>query len=98
MTRRTQGNGPTAESSTDPRPRHIVLGTDGDGRHHHYISHTESIYVVDAGEVVHREDISTRHVDEWMAYVEDRVAGGWGERQYGNFFQKIADAVREAGA
>lgn len=80
-------------SSTDPRPRHIVLGTDAAGRHHHYISHTECIYVVDGSDVVHREDITDRHVDEWMAFVDQRV--GWEYKKYGAFWAHVAEAASQ---
>lgn len=98
MNRRSSGNGPSTDTSTDPRPRHIHLGIDGDGRRHHYLSHTETIYVVDGTEVVHREDVSERHIDEWVAFVAERISGGWAEKDYGSFWERIAHAVQEAGA
>lgn len=79
---------------TDSRPRHIHLGVDGNGRHH-YLSHTETIYVVDGADVVHREDITDRHADEWMAFVDQRVDDGWKTKDYGVFWERLAEAFGE---
>lgn len=86
------GNTPAEERSIDPRPRHIVLGVDSEGRIHHYRTHSESVIVVANGEVVHREEIQERPVDDWVAFVEDRV--GWTVKDYGCIFERIAKAVR----
>jgi len=79
----------------DARDNYVPLGTDAEGRHHTYRTLDESIHVIDGTERVHREDIATRSVDEWMAFVEGRV--GWDRRRYGvgigGMIERVADAV-----
>lgn len=84
----------TTERGTDPRPRHIVLGVDAEGRIHHYRTRSESVIIVANGELVHREDIPETPVDEWVAFVDDRV--GWTQKDYGEFWGRVAAAFREA--
>lgn len=93
MERSISGNDPRAESSTDPRPRHVPLGRDKAGCFHHYISHTETVFVIEGGEVAQTEDISRRPVDDWMAYVSDRR--GWASKKYGPITELVAEMINE---
>lgn len=64
--------------------RHRVLGTDAEGRVHHYdhgfdreyISETGGrIYVVGDDGLEHVEDLEDRGVDEWAQFIDDAVCG-----------------------
>lgn len=67
--------------------RHRVLGTDAEGRVHHYdaafdreyISETGGrVYVVGDAGLEHVEDLKDRGVDEWAQFIDDAVCG-WDE-------------------
>mgnify|MGYP000047146048 CR=1 FL=1 len=78
----------------DIRDNYIPLGTDADGRAHVYRTLDESIHVIADGQRVHREDVTRRTVDEWMAYVEGRV--GWADRRYGRGIGGMVEAIADA--
>lgn len=78
----------------DARDNYIPLGTDADGRSHVYRTLDETVHVIDGTERVHREDVTHRSVDEWMAFVEGRV--GWERRRYGRGIEGMIEEIAEA--
>ena len=78
----------------DARDNYVPLGIDEHGRAHVYRTLDETIHVIADDERVHREDVTHRSVDEWMAFVEGRV--GWADRKYGRGIEGMVEEIAEA--
>ena len=88
---------PWSDSRTGYRPTYIELGVDAEGRSHVYRTSDETVHVIADGERVHVEALDGRHVDEWMAYVAERV--GWTREVYGvGIAEMAARALERRGA
>jgi hypothetical protein len=72
---------PWSDNRTGYRPTYIQLGTDAADRQHTYRTADETVHVVCDGDRVHVERLDGRSVDEWMAFVGERV--GWTRAVYG---------------
>ena len=71
-----------ATNRNGPRPKYVLLGTDGTGASHVYRTTDDAILVVADGALTLNERLDSRHdVDDWVAHVE--TARGWADRQYG---------------
>lgn len=92
MNRSTSGNGPHGLGRHGVRPRTIVLGTDADGCDHLYKTESESVHVIDAGERVWREDLTT-DVDDWVDHITARR--DWATKRYGSIFEKLTAAFTD---
>lgn len=68
-------------TGTDPRPKYIFLGIDEIGGSHVYRTVDETIFALDkTGRVQHRFDVSTRRVDSYVKFVENKR--GWLDCKY----------------
>lgn len=79
----------SSERSTAVRPNYVHLGTDAEGRHHTYRTSDESVLVVRDGQRIHREVLGPRSVDDWMAFVDERI--GWDRRDYGVALSELVE-------
>jgi hypothetical protein len=84
---------PWSDSRTGYRPTYITLGTDAEDRSHVYRTPDETVHVVADGDRVHVEALEGRSVDEWMAYVDERV--GWTREVYGVGIAEMAARALE---
>jgi len=59
-------------------PSHCYLGTDIEGRLHHWDRTTNTVHVVADGDRVHREDLDRlAEIEDWVGFV------AWDELRYG---------------
>jgi len=72
---------PNRQESIDAIPRHAYrLGIDGDGRaHYHRPGTPHRVWVVEDGEVIHRQGLGSESITAWIGHVEEHY--GWEERE-----------------
>jgi hypothetical protein len=84
------------DKSAGVRPDYIRLGVDTHDATHWYRTGDETIFVIrdTNGAIEHREDLSDRHVDDWMAFVSRLDDRGWQTRDYGiPMHDRLADSL-----
>lgn len=71
---------------TDPRDRHLYVGTDTKGGDHIYNTRSETVTVVDGAEITHRRDLAEHNItiDQYVRLVRDNAGElrGWADRQW----------------
>lgn len=72
---------PSRQECIDAIPRHAYrLGIDGDGRTHYHAAGTpHRVWVVEDGEVIHRQGLGSESITAWIGHVEEHY--GWEERE-----------------
>ena len=86
-TRAHKHTGPTRDA-LESLDRPNCLGTDGQGGTHHHSPYDRRVVVVsEAGDIEHVEELGTREIGEWIAYVRDER--GWASLNYRESFAEI---------
>jgi len=63
-----------------PAAHAYQLGIDGDGRaHYHRPGTPHRVWVVEDGEVIHRQGLGSESITAWIGHVEEHY--GWEERE-----------------
>lgn len=81
-----QATNPYAQKRTDSQttqrttrgPTHNPLGTDEEGASHHWNRDTQTIFVINDGQIEHRENLNAhaeKDVADWVDYVNEER--GW---------------------
>jgi len=73
---------PSRQECIDAIPRHAYrLGIDGDGRTHYHAAGTpHRVWVVEDGEVIHRQGLGSESITAWIGHVVEEHYG-WEERE-----------------